>query len=253
MGAVPGAQCQGHCGAPVGGRTREDKGAVVGLLRKIIGWVLLAAAAFSLMVTIMLLADAAIGAMVVELIVTAAVGYAGLRLIRAGHAAAPQVTPRSTVAPVVPATPSAPALHQGQVTTAGRDLTLVTLAGNPRLPAEARDCLERLDWRCSQVEAALTPPDRIGAGAAYQVEQIRSEYAPQAVNGYLSLPPETADTEPITEGKTGKDLLLEQLDLLTGAADDLRRHLSGGGADQVVADYTFLREKFAPRDHDLDL
>jgi hypothetical protein len=87
----------------------------------------------------------------------------------------------------------------------------------------------------------------------FEVEQIHDDFAPTAVRGYLALPRATADTQPLHDGKTGAQLLDDQLTLLDGALDDIVAEAGTCGADGLLASYRFLQDKFGSSRNDLRL
>ena len=63
------------------------------------------------------------------------------------------------------------------------------------------------------------------------------------------LPPSLANVTPLQDGKTGRDLLGEQLDLLLGAVQDIMRDAAQAGSQHLLAHQRFLKDRFAkPRD-----
>lgn len=150
-------------------------------------------------------------------------------------------TPQGEAIPVRPAGASVP---QAQNVAASLPTDLQGLHRDTRLPAEARALLVALDLRTAEAMRALSSQGQTGTQAAYQVRAIREEYVPAAVQAYLKLPPTRADVTPIDDGKTGKDLLIEQLNLLLNAAQDLLEACAQAGGQELLSHGRFLREKF---------
>lgn len=121
---------------------------------------------------------------------------------------------------------------------------LASLHHDQRLPAEARALLVAIDYRTAEAQRALHDQGQTGTQAAYEARAIREEYAPAAVQAYLKLPPTRADTTPIDGQKTGRDLLIEQLELLLDAAQNLIEVSTHSGGKELLANARFLREKF---------
>lgn len=126
------------------------------------------------------------------------------------------------------------------------------LFNDRRLAAPHRQKLHALLRRADALHAELRSRDA-GDRLIFQVEQIHDDFAPTAVRGYLALPRVTADTEPVQDGKTGGQLLDEQLTLLDGALDDIAAEARGHGADGLLASYRFLRDKFGSPGDELKL
>lgn len=123
--------------------------------------------------------------------------------------------------------------------------SLATLASSPRIPADVRERAMRLDRECV---STLTYLRQHGAPTeqVFEVEQIQTDFGPQALRSYLALAPGSADTTEVLDGKTGHQLIIEQLDLLL---DQVAAHLHRAGrlgSDQLLANHRFLTEKFGP-------
>ncbi|NNG38477.1 hypothetical protein HJ588_04205 [Flexivirga sp. ID2601S] len=124
-----------------------------------------------------------------------------------------------------------------------RPQTLAELADDDRLPQDVRDRALQLD---RDGTAALTYLRERGADAReiFDVEQLVTDFGPQAVRSYLALAPGAADTEQVLDGKTGRQLVVEQLDLLIEQTAARMRHAARLGSDQLLANHRFLTEKF---------
>lgn len=127
---------------------------------------------------------------------------------------------------------------------------LAALHHDQRLPAEARALLVAIDYRTAEAMKALNAQGQTGTQAAYEARAIRDEYAPAAVQAYLKLPPTRADTTPIEGQNTGRDLLVEQLELLLNAAQNLVEASTHSGGQELLSNARFLREKFGPESQD---
>lgn len=122
-----------------------------------------------------------------------------------------------------------------------------------RLPGEARAQLAALNLRTREALTYLQGLGQQGSEAAYLARAVREEYAPSAVQAYLRLPPTLAGSEPIQDGKTGRDLLREQLDLLLDATQDILGRALRAGGDDLLTHQRFLEEKFGKGEGDLKL
>lgn len=154
----------------------------------------------------------------------------------------------------IPVRPAGASVPQGPRAAAPTDLQ--GLHRDTRLPAEARALLVALDLRTAEAMRALGSQGQTGTQAAYQVRAIREEYVPAAVQAYLKMPPTRADVTPIDGEKTGKDLLIEQLNLLLKTAQDLLEASAQAGGQELLSHGRFLREKFGSsteKDKDLKL
>lgn len=89
--------------------------------------------------------------------------------------------------------------------------------------------------------------DRFGTGSrqAHTVVATATSYLPEAVEGYLRLPREFANSRPVHQGKTALMLLCDQLDLLGVTLDKISDALAREDAVALVAHGEFLRQKFS--------
>ncbi|UCH26216.1 MAG: PspC domain-containing protein [Trueperaceae bacterium] len=88
----------------------------------------------------------------------------------------------------------------------------------------------------------------LGAGTtqeAYNVKQTALEYLPDALDKYLSLPDGFAETTKLSNGKTAKETLLEQLELLETTMKDIVGDVYEEDAQALLIHGRFLKEKFA--------
>lgn len=130
---------------------------------------------------------------------------------------------------------------------------LLALSRDERLPADARARLGALHFRCQEAFAYLKDREQDAASAGFMLRQIAEDYAPEAVRAYLKLPPSLANVTPLQDGKTGRDLLGEQLDLLLGAVQDIMRDAAQAGSQHLLAHQRFLRDRFAKPSDELKL
>lgn len=122
--------------------------------------------------------------------------------------------------------------------------SLAAYVRDERLPGEARAQLAALDLRTKEALTHLEAAGQGGSEAAYLARAVRDEYAPTAVQAYLKLPPTLANVEPLEDGKTGRDLLREQLDLLLGGVQDILGTALRSGGRELLTHKRFLEEKF---------
>jgi hypothetical protein len=83
-----------------------------------------------------------------------------------------------------------------------------------------------------------------GSPELFVVQRTASDYLPTALESYLNLPRAYATLHPVEDGKTSKQLLMDQLTLLeskmTEVADDVHRN----DTDRLLANGRFLEERF---------
>jgi two-component system, NarL family, sensor histidine kinase LiaS len=111
------------------------------------------------------------------------------------------------------------------------------------LPPDILNKVERL----AQSLYALLPQIRNIGGSdrdAYTVRQTIRDYLPTALADYQALPASFAADEPIQDGKTAREHLLHQLDLLQQAVDELSARLPHEDAQHLLSHGRFLAGKF---------
>jgi len=83
-----------------------------------------------------------------------------------------------------------------------------------------------------------------GSPELFVVERTATDYLPTALESYLNLPRAYATLHPVQDGKTAKQVLMDQLTLLeskmTEVADDVHRN----DTDRLLANGRFLEERF---------
>ncbi|WP_407538213.1 hypothetical protein Q0M94_08865 [Deinococcus radiomollis] len=130
---------------------------------------------------------------------------------------------------------------------------LLALSRDERLPDDARARLGALHFRCREALDYLKAHGQDGAGPGFLLRQIETDYAPEAARAYLKLPPSLAGVTPLQDGKTGRDLLNEQLDLLLSAVADIMKDAAQAGSQHLLAHQRFLKDRFARPNDELKL
>lgn len=120
-----------------------------------------------------------------------------------------------------------------------------------RLPEEARVRLADLGRRVRAVQGDLERRGELGGETRFLLRQTATDYAPGAVNAYLRLPPSVANVTPLADGKTGKDLLIGQLDLLLSAVEAASTDVAQSAGQDLLAHGRFLEDKFGKKDFDI--
>lgn len=82
----------------------------------------------------------------------------------------------------------------------------------------------------------------------YVIRQTALEYLPDALAYYLNLPPAYASLHPLREGKTARQLLLEQLDLLDVSMQQIVEDFNRNDTQKLIVHGRFLQEKFRKED-----
>jgi phage shock protein PspC (stress-responsive transcriptional regulator) len=98
------------------------------------------------------------------------------------------------------------------------------------------------------IASVLPQISEMGGGMTKEVYNLRQtalEYLPDALDKYLSLPSGFAEHHILSNGKTAKQTLLEQLDLLDQTVKDMVGDVYQEDADALLVHGRFLQEKFA--------
>lgn len=101
--------------------------------------------------------------------------------------------------------------------------------------------------RITEVVTDMAPRlDRLGGGSqqAHTVVATATSYLPEAVDAYLRLPRDFADTREVSQGKTSLMLLVDQLDLLGTTLQQISDAVSCHDAQALIVHGAFLAEKF---------
>lgn len=77
----------------------------------------------------------------------------------------------------------------------------------------------------------------------FTVRQTALDYLPETLEAYLELPPTLARVHPIRNGKTAKQILLEQLTLIDDTMKDVVINIHQQDANQLLANQRFLEDR----------
>ncbi len=96
------------------------------------------------------------------------------------------------------------------------------------------------------VRDAIPRLDRLGSGSeqAYLVMATATDYLPDAVDAYLRLPRDWANSRPVDEGRSSLMVLVDQLDLLGRTMSQVLDAVNRRDAAALVAHGRFLAERF---------
>lgn len=81
----------------------------------------------------------------------------------------------------------------------------------------------------------------------YLVRQTASDYLPRTLNAFLSLSAQNVDKPLPGSGKTAREELRAQLDLLDSKLDEIAQDLQRQDADRLLANRRFLESRFGGR------
>ncbi len=164
-----------------------------------------------------------------------------------------RLLPEETDAPTAQVTTSPPA-EAALEGADGRAATLTWVGSlarrqRPRLPSGAYvTLLETCQVLDAVVEAERREPTR-DASFEYELDALVREYLPAVVRGYLAIPVRLLDARQ-PNGRTPKEELAEQLDLLFRQAEALHAARHSHAPAQLTTMGNFLREKFGHRKQD---
>lgn len=131
--------------------------------------------------------------------------------------------------------------------------TLTALAQHPRLPSESAKRARALNLQCFEALAYIDERGPAADQMRFEVEQIHQNFALEAINAYLVLPPARANTAVLQDGKTGQDLLNEQLDLLSDGVHAVMQRAEELSTEQILASHAFVQQKFSHQRSELQL
>jgi len=80
------------------------------------------------------------------------------------------------------------------------------------------------------------------------IRQTVLDYLPETLQNYIALPPAFANLHPVRGGKTARQLLLEQLDLLDKQMQEVAVDLAKNDTQKLLAHGRFLESKFRKGD-----
>ena len=82
----------------------------------------------------------------------------------------------------------------------------------------------------------------------FTVRETIARYLPETLANYIALPPMFRVTRVLKDGKTARDLLMDQLVVLDNQMKEVVGNLARGDADALLANGEFLEAKFRERD-----
>lgn len=141
-----------------------------------------------------------------------------------------------------PETPALPAPPTEDDVRAALDAVARTLIDR-NAPPVVRARVHRVS---TTIRETLPRLSQIGLGSydGFSVMQTATDYLPEALDNYLRLPREWADTRPIDGYKTALMVLVEQLDLLGATMDKIFDAANRADAQALIAHGRFLEAKF---------
>jgi hypothetical protein len=118
-----------------------------------------------------------------------------------------------------------------------------------QMPLEANDTLNQIKESSYELLDYLIKNEK---DVSYSenisvVKQIFSQYLPNIINQYVKLPRKYAENVKINEGKTAKELFLEQLEILHKEIIEVSYGIYENDSQKLIAHNHFLKEKFEPK------
>jgi len=83
-----------------------------------------------------------------------------------------------------------------------------------------------------------------GSPELYVVQRTATDYLPTALESYLNLPRAYATLHPVQDGKTPKQVLIDQLGLLESKMSEVADDVHRNDTDRLLANGRFLEERF---------
>jgi hypothetical protein len=83
-----------------------------------------------------------------------------------------------------------------------------------------------------------------GSPELFVVERTATDYLPTSLESYLNLPRAYATLHPVQDGKTAKQVLMDQLTLLESKMGEVADDVHRNDTDRLLANGRFLEERF---------
>ena len=111
-----------------------------------------------------------------------------------------------------------------------------------------RSVLVRVNNICALVEELLPRANQLDESSqeAHLLSKMTTDYLPNALIPYLSLPREYAEQVPLSDGRTAIQSLCTQLDVMYGQTYQIVHVLLRSDGDRLLANERFLQNKFGP-------
>ena len=109
-----------------------------------------------------------------------------------------------------------------------------------------KDLEARVTAIAKTIENILPKARRLTPGSqdAFVLQRTATEYLPTTIRTYLELPPSYADTKALKDGKSARQLVEEQLDLLSDQMNEVAEAVNRNDVDRLLAHGRFLEERF---------
>jgi len=114
---------------------------------------------------------------------------------------------------------------------------------NGRVPADVLAKVQSIQQIILGIlpRSGVLPP---GSPELYIVQGTATDYLPTALESYLNLPRAYATLHPVQDGKTPKQVLIDQLTLLESKMSEVAEDVHRNDTDRLLANGRFLEERF---------
>lgn len=116
-----------------------------------------------------------------------------------------------------------------------------------RLPAELVPKVAAISQTILEIVPKVNA-STIDSQDLFVLERTVTDYLPSTLNAYLTLPRAYANSRVVQNGKTAKDLLVEQLDLIEEKMQAISEAVSRDDLNKLLAQGRFLEDKFGAND-----
>jgi hypothetical protein len=114
----------------------------------------------------------------------------------------------------------------------------------PLVPADVAELVDSIATSIRSVLPLLAKSSTIADQDSYTIRETALHYMPETIAAYLRLPPAYRNLQPLSDGKTARQLLVEQLALLDAKMKEIVKNLLANDAQALVANGQFLRSRF---------
>ena len=127
-------------------------------------------------------------------------------------------------------------------------LDAVVASATPHLSIDMQGRLKSIRDNVAEVLPRLLGGQAAGGDALFTVRETVLRYLPETLANYVALPAAFRATHPLQSGRTARELLTEQLDLLDSQMREVVANVAASDAQALVANGEFLQAKFRQPD-----
>jgi hypothetical protein len=126
-------------------------------------------------------------------------------------------------------------------------LDAVVASATPHLTQDMRERLQSIRDSVAEVLPRLVG-QASGGDELFTVRETVLRYLPETLANYVALPAAFRASHQLQSGRTARELLAEQLDMLAGKMREVVANVAASDAQALVANGQFLRAKFQQPD-----